>query len=453
VERVAQVGPSKLRVLRCYGSRRPSQAYATSADDTGRPEHPAGISTISDSMRIAYLIPEFPGQTHIMFWRERAALQHMGVTTHLVSTRRPPKTTRSHDWADRAERETFYLADIGLLEVFHIILQFIRFGPRAWFRAVRAAVEGNSLRDSLFNLVLLQPAVRLIIYMRANKLAHVHSHSCANSALVAMFANRLGNVSYSLTLHGDLRDYGSQQRLKWRYAAFAITITDRLRKQIHQQLREDVPSKIGLAPMGVDPEIFKRTEPYAPWKGIGPLRLFSCGRLNPSKGHQDLISAVSLLKGFGMDVYLEIAGEDEVGGSGFHRELDMLIMNLQLADIVVLLGAVDEQRVLESLKATHLFVLASHGEPLGVAIMEAMSSETPVLATNSGGVPELIEHGVDGFLIPPNDSSSLAEAIRYLANNPALTEELSRSGRSKIVQHFNSYLSARTLSRLLEEMK
>ena len=430
-----------------------SQACVTLPDETGKPGHSDGIRTVVGFMRIAYLIPEFPGQTHIMFWRERAELQLMGVTTSLVSTRRPPKTIRSHDWTDQAVRETFYLTDIGLLDVFQITLHFIRFGPRAWLRAVKAAVEGNSLRDSLFNLVLLPLAVRLVLFMRANKLAHVHSHSCANAALVAMFANRLGNMSYSLTLHGDLHDYGGQQRLKWRHAAFAITITERLHKQIHQQLREDVPPRIGLAPMGVDPEIFNRTEPYATWKGIGPLRLFSCGRLNPSKGHHDLVRAVSLLKKSGVNVYLEIAGEDEVGGSGFHRELGMLITNLQLTDIVVLLGAVDEQRVLECLKNAHLFVLASRGEPLGVAIMEAMSCETPVLATNSGGVPELIEHGVDGFLIPPNDPSALAEAIGYLASNPALTEQFSRSGRSKIVQRFNSNVSARMLSCLLDEMK
>jgi colanic acid/amylovoran biosynthesis glycosyltransferase len=403
-------------------------------------------------MRIAYLIPEFPGQTHIMFWRERAALQRVGVTTHLVSTRRPPKTIRSHDWADHAERETFYLADIGLLDVFQIALRFIRFGPKAWFRALKAAVQGNSLRDTLFNLLLLPVAVRLIMYMRANKLAHVHSHSCANAALVAMFANRLGNVSYSLTLHGDLVDYGHQQGLKWRHAAFAITITERLRRQIYQELREDVPPSIGLAPMGVDPELFTRTEPYLPWKGIGPLRLFSCGRLNRSKGHQDLLSAVSLLKRSGVNVYLEIAGEDEIGGQGFHRELGMLIKNLQLTDCVLLLGAVDEQRVLQCLRATHLFVLASHSEPLGVAIMEAMSCETPVLATNSGGVPELIEHGLDGFLIPPNDPIAMAEAISFLANNPTVTERFSKTGRLKIVQRFNSMQSAGTLSRLLKEM-
>jgi glycosyltransferase involved in cell wall biosynthesis len=404
-------------------------------------------------MQIAYLIPEFPGQTHIMFWRERTALYHMSVTTHLVSTRRPPKTIRSHDWADRAEDETFYLSDIGVLDVFQIALQFIRFGPRAWFRAAKAVVEGNSLRDSLFNLLLLPLAVRLITYMQANKLTHVHSHSCANAALVAAFANRLANVSYSLTLHGDLQDYGRQQGLKWRYAAFAITITHRLRKQIYEELAGDVPPKIGLAPMGVDPKIFKRSGPYVPWKGIGPLRLFSCGRLNQSKGHQDLVTAVSLLKKSGVNVYLEIAGEDEVGGTGFHRELEMLITNLELIDFVVLLGAVDERRVLESLRAAHLFVLASLSEPLGVAIMEAMSCETPVLATNAGGVPELVEHGVDGFLVPPNDPGALAHAIHYLANNPSLVEQISASGRLKIVQRFNSNVSAGTLKRLLEEMK
>jgi glycosyltransferase involved in cell wall biosynthesis len=404
-------------------------------------------------MRIAYLLPEFPGQTHTFFWRERTALQRIGVATYLVSTRRPPKKVRSHDWAAEAERETFYLTDIRLSDLFQIPLGLIGFGPRAWFRAMKAAVKGASFKDSIFNFAALLLAVRLISYMRANRLTHVHSHSCANAALVAMFANRLGNITYSLTLHADLRDYGRQQGLKWRYAAFAITITDRLRKQIHQELREDVPRKIGLAPMGVDPEIFKRAGHYVPWKGKGALRLFSCGRLNPSKGHQDLIGAVSLLRKSGMNVYLEIAGEEDSGCEGFHRELDTRIVNNQLTGIVVLLGAVSEHRVLEGLRAAHLFVFPSHSEPLGVAIMEAMSCETPVLATNSGGVPELVEHRSDGFLIPPKDPSAIAEAIKYLANNPTLTEQLAAAGRSKIVHRFNSNLSANMLSRMIEEMK
>ena len=172
--------------------------------------------------------------------------------------------------------------------------------------------------------------------------------------------------------------------------------------------------------MGVDLSVFKRRKAYEPWTGESPLRLFSCGRLNYVKGHQDIIRAVSILRQSGMNVYLEIAGEDDLGGTGFRSELESLIAHDKLVDNVVLLGAVPEERVFEGLQSAHLFVLASHREPLGVAIMEAMSCGTPVIATNRGGVPELIDHGVDGYLVPPQDNKILAEAIRYLAQDPPI---------------------------------
>ena len=404
-------------------------------------------------MRIAYLIPEFPGQTHIFFWREREALRKIGITTCLVSTRRPPKALMSPSWAAEAEAETFYLADIGLRDVIEIGSEFVRLGPKAWIKAIKVAQEGCSPRAWVSNIALLFIAVRLILFMRTKKLTHVHSHSCANSALIALFANRLANISYSLTLHGDLSDYGRQQNVKWRYAAFAISITQRLYDQVRQQLCHDVPAHFSVAPMGVDLSVFKRRRAYEPWTGEGPLRLFSCGRLNYVKGHQDIIRAVSILRQSGMNVYLEIAGEDDLGGTGFRSELESLIARDKLVDNVVLLGAVPEGRVFEGLESAHLFVLASHREPLGVAIMEAMSCGTPVIATNRGGVPELIDHGVDGYLVPPQDNKVLAEAIKYLAQDPLSAQRFSAAGRTKIEQRFNSDLSALELKRMLEEVK
>ena len=404
-------------------------------------------------MRIAYLIPEFPGQTHIFFWRERKALKKIGIETDLLSTRRPRKGLISHDWAAQAESETYYLAEIGLRDIIAIVVESIQLGPKAWIKAIKAALEKCPPRAWVFNFGLLFLAVRLIIFMRAKKLTHVHSHSCANSALVTLFANRLAGISYSLTLHGDLSDYGRQQSIKWRYAAFAITITHRLNNQVRQLLRNDLPPRLGLAPMGVDCAIFKRKRPYEPWAGEGPLRLFSCGRLNYVKGHQDLICAVSILQQSGMNIRLEIAGEDEFGGKGFRAELKALITNFKLLECVVLLGTASERRVFEGLEAAHLFVLASHREPLGVAIMEALSCETPVIATNLGGVPELIDHQVDGYLVSPQDPKELAEAIKYLARNPPLAKRFSASGRRKVEQHFNSNLSAQELKRLLEYIK
>ena len=257
-------------------------------------------------------------------------------------------------------------------------------------------------------------------------MTHVHSHSCADSAFVAMLAHQLAGVSYSLTLHGDLENYGMQQAVKWRNAAFAITITRRLYDQVSRVLANDLPGQVGIAPMGVEAYRFKRLEPYEPWNGEGPLRLFSCGRLNRIKGHQDLIRAAATLKESGIGVRVEIAGEDETGGRGFHKELDSLIRDLHLVDDVVLLGAVSETRVLDGLRAAHIFVLASHHEPLRVAILGgAELVKHPVIATNIGGIPELIDHGVNGHLVPSQDPTALAISIRDLAAHPILAKKYS----------------------------
>lgn len=409
-----------------------------------------GLLDQGASPAIAYLVPEFPGQTHAFFWREQLALREIGVTAHLVSTKRPPREIVSNDWSNQAEQETVYLADLGLRDIVTIGLRFMAFGPRAWRRAFQAAAEDCPLQHWPTNLALMFLSVQLVSFMRARGVTHVHVHSCGNSALLAMFANQLAGLSYSLTLHGDLHDYGRQQRTKWRHAAFAITITRRLFDQVRRILNTDIPPLLGLAPMGVNPDFFKRASAYKPWQGDGPLRLFSCGRLNFVKGHHELIRAVAILRKNGFPVCLEIAGEDEAGGRGFRKELEKLITELDLAGGVVLLGAVGEKAVLRGLESAHIFVLASHHEPLGVAIMEALSCEVPVIATNLGGVTELVDDGVDGYLVPPKDPNLLAEAIQRIARDPALAQTLSTAGRSKIKERFSSKVSAAEIKRLLQ---
>lgn len=401
-------------------------------------------------MQIGYLIPEFPGQTHNFFWNERKALQEHGVETCLVSTRRPNAALVSHAWARSAQEQTTYLAEINTRTALEVFGEYIKLGPAAWWRAIGASMEGCPPKQAFYNLALTFMAMRLVVLVRRLGIAHVHAHSCGRAALIAMLANRLAGVSYSLTLHGDLEDYGPQQPVKFRYAAFAITITRRLLTQMRETLAQDAPRNIGLAPMGVNTERFKRSEPYVPWDGKSALRLFSCGRLNHVKGHQDLIRAVRILSDMGLDATLEIAGEDDAGGSGYRKALEALIKELDLAGNVSLLGAVSEARVLQGLCNANIFALASHHEPLGVAIMEAMSCGVPVVATNLGGVPELIDHGIDGYLVSPNDPNVLAETIRGVASNRAMARAYSNAGRTKIETSFRSDISAVELKRLIE---
>ena len=87
--------------------------------------------------RIGYLIPEFPGQTHIFFWREREVLTELGIETDLISTRRPPKAIASHTWAAEAQAQTAYLSPFQTPDLLGAIFQVLKAGPIGWRRCLQ----------------------------------------------------------------------------------------------------------------------------------------------------------------------------------------------------------------------------------------------------------------------------------------------------------------------------
>lgn len=146
-----------------------------------------------------------------------------------------------------------------------------------------------------------------------------------------------------------------------------------------------------------------------------------------------------------MDAHLKIAGADDSKGR-YQHELEALIMQLDLQEAVQLLGAVSEEQVRQGLEQAHIFALASLHEPLGVAIMEAMAMELPVVVTGAGGVPELINDGVEGILVPPHDPEEMARALERVARNPAFAASLTAPARAKVITGFQSDRSARALA-------
>ena len=397
-------------------------------------------------VRIGYLVPEFPGQTHIFFWREISALETMGAEIDLVSTQRPPSQIMSHTWTSEAEERTTYLFPPHL-HLVGIIGELIRSGPGGWLRCLEAIsnAKGVSLsrRLRLFALALIGAELSSLARTRGWK--HVHIHSCADAANIAMFASLLSQLPYSMTLHGPINDYGPNQEQKWRFAKFAIVITQKLYGDVSKRLAGYLPDKVEIAPMGVDASVFKRQTPYQPWHGDGPCRIFSCGRLNRGKGHADLITAINILRRQGIKAKLEIAGEDEQGGTGYRQDLEKLIQQFDLNHSVRLLGAVSEEVVRDSLEKAHLFALASLREPLGVAIMEAMAMAVPVVVTGAGGVKELVDDGVNGLLVKPRSPEQLAKSIARLLADRELSISLGKAGHEKITQSFDCDRSAKVL--------
>jgi colanic acid/amylovoran biosynthesis glycosyltransferase len=404
--------------------------------------------------RIGYFIPEFPGQTHIFFWRERQILSEIGIETSLVSTRRPPQAIASHTWAKEAEKDTNYLAPLTLQDVATIVIELLKAGPIAWLNCLSliAKSKDTSLVQKLRLLVLVLIAAKLVRLSRDAGWNHIHVHSCADAANVAMFASILAGLSYSLSLHGPtLEDYGLNQEQKWHHAAFALVISEKLFTAVKDKLASFLPRRVLVAPMGVNLDKIKRYQPYTPWES-GLCKIYSCGRLNPIKGHKDLIEMVSLLRQRGFDVRLQIAGNDEQGGTGYRQELERIIQDKQMSNYVELLGAVSETQVRQGLEEAHFFALASLNEGIPVAVMEAMAMEMPVIVTDVGGTSELVDSGVDAILVQPENPEEMADAIVKILENQELALCLSQESRKKIVAKFHHRVSAEVLAGCLEEL-
>ncbi|GAB5098535.1 hypothetical protein YK56LOC_42520 [Caballeronia sp. HLA56] len=144
--------------------------------------------------------------------------------------------------------------------------------------------------------------------------------------------------------------------------------------------------------------------------------------MRDEKGHEDLIEAVRPLAKPHMLLHVVLAGD----GPEFAR-IKNLVHRLGLETRIHMLGF--RKDVPNILNGSDMFVLPTHREALGQAFIEAMAAGVPVIGTRVGGVPELIQDGVNGLLVPPRDPSALREAIGRMANDAGLRVRLGEEGR------------------------
>ena len=385
---------------------------------------------------IAYLVPEFPGQTHAFFWREIRALEEAGARVGLFSTRRPAPDACPHDFAPLAVVRTRYLFPPGLRVVARLALRPLRV-LRAG--AYVLGLSETPLRQRLKLLGLIGSASALGLACRRKGYCHVHIHSCANAAHLGALAHILDRLPYSLTLHGDLPVYGADHRAKMARARFVSVVTRPLAAQIAGL---DPHIRAPVIWMGVDVERFCPPEGGRIRPPGAPLDVVTVARLNRTKGHVHLLEALARLKAAGIPFRYRIAGE------GPERlAIEARIGRLGLENEVHLLGTQSEAQVLALLQSADVLALTSFGagEAAPVTVMEAMATGLPVIASVIGGTPDMIEDGVDGILVPQQDEAALAAALRRLAEDPALCQRIGAAARRTALTRFDHRTQARAL--------
>lgn len=388
------------------------------------------------TMRLGYLVPEWPAQTHAFFWRELSALRSFGAEVVVFSTRRPDADACRHDFASEARTSTRYLFPPRLEASTRVLARRPELTRRAL--AYVASLDETPTRERAKLLALLPCAADLVAHAEALGLTHVHVHSCANTAHLAHLAHLLGGPPYSLTLHGDLPVYGVDHAHKMSDAAFVAAVTRPLQAQILETAKLS-DAQVPIIPMGVDTDRFR---PVARDAKAGRLRIATIARLNPVKGHAYVLEAVHRLRERGLDIDYVIAGD------GPHRgAIEARVRELGLSEVVSFAGTVSEAGVLDILHSVDAFVLASEGmgEAAPVSVMEAMACGVPVVCSRIGGTGDMIAHEVNGLLIAQGDVDALTQQLARLASDLPFRARIGAAARRQALKEFDYRTMAQRL--------
>jgi sugar transferase (PEP-CTERM/EpsH1 system associated) len=296
-------------------------------------------------------------------------------------------------------------------------------------------------------LKLQFPLFRLVRILRQYCPHIVHTRNWG--AIEAVVAAKLAGVPVVIhSEHGyevDMFAGLPMRRRLFRRAAYAMgdavfALTKELRN-FHARQAWVSPESIGVIYNGVDTERFAPCEKtrLTMRKELGlPGQSFvigSVGRLVPIKDHATLLKAAALLAGKGIDVRVLLVGQ------GPEREKLEHLAAEPLRGKVCFAG--DSGRVPEMLNAMDVFVLPSLNEGMSNTLLEAMASGLPVLATNVGGNPEIVQDNADGCLFKPGDVHWLADKLKQLAGDPGLAHQLGTAARNRAMNSFS-------LSRMLD---
>ena len=183
----------------------------------------------------------------------------------------------------------------------------------------------------------------------------------------------------------------------------------------------------------------------------GVVRIGLIGRISPWKGQHIFLQAVALVRKNFPEARFFIVGGALFGEAEYDRKVRALTESLGISGLVTFTGF--RKDVPNVIADMDLIVHASTtGEPFGQVIIEGMAAGKPVVATNGGGVPEIVDDGKTGILVPMGDVQAMADAISRLLADPVLAADMGARGRERVRDHFTIERKARKIEAVYQEM-
>lgn len=397
-------------------------------------------------MKIAYLVNQYPAISHTFVRREIRALEDLGVEVERFSVRRVKDQLQDTEDVREAER-THVILDEGVRGLLGGVARAALRRPRQLARAARrAATMGlRSDRGLLYHGAYLAEACVLVDWLESEKVEHVHAHFGTNSAMVAMLAHDLGGPEFSFTAHGPEefdKPEAIQLGAKVEEARFVAAISSFGRSQLWRRVRAKDWGKVHIVRCGLDASFLER--PPTPVPDVP--RVVCVGRLNEQKGQVLLVEAVARVAKAGIPIELVLVGDGEL-----RSEIESAIARHGIEKNVRITGWASGDVVRRELLAARALALPSFAEGLPVVIMEALALARPVISTYVAGIPELVEPGTCGWLVPAGSVDALEQALRdCLAADVATLTRMGEEGRRRVAAMHDVRVSAGRLKALLE---
>lgn len=261
----------------------------------------------------------------------------------------------------------------------------------------------------------------------------IHAHSRRGADIWAGIVAKILGIKAVVTRRVDNPENAFAARLKYGMYQRVITISEGIRKVVLKTGIE--PGKVVCVRSAIDPKRYRFScdkNWFNQTFGLDEkaIPIGTIAQLIERKGHKTLLEAApDVLKAF-PDVRFIFFGK-----GGFKSELEQLVSQLGLEGKVIFAGFRDDlERILPCL---FMVVHPALIEGLGVSLIEASLAGVPVIATNAGGMPEIVRHGQNGMIVEPGSAKELVETIKMLLSDPKMAKEMGEMGIKLVLDEFN----------------
>ena len=395
-------------------------------------------------VRVAYLISRFPKITETFILYEMLAVAEQGVEVELYPLWREHTRQMHPEAQPLVARAHFEPALAWRFVKSHAY--FLRRNPLSYCKTLAALLRGTwrSPRYFLGALAIFPKVVHWAYLMRQANISHVHAHFASHPAAAAFAIWRLTGIPYSFTAHGsDLHRDKTMLRAKVREASWVAAISRYNRDLILEECPAEEVSKVEVIHCGVNlPALADQQR-----TSRDHFNIICIGTLHEVKGQAYLIDACQRLRRQGVEVFCHFVGDGPDAAALRRRARASGIESY-----IHFHGRCTRDRVLELLAQAHVLAAPSvfsrdgRREGIPVVLMEAMAVGVPVVASQISGIPELVDDGISGLLVPPRDHRLLAEAIERMYRDPALRQQLATAARQKVTAEFSLHRCAERLA-------